>query len=481
MRDFFIFQNPHGLQDYAHKGLIGDGGFSSVSLSVHKRTGQPRAIKKICKISTNGEEFEAELRALVSLDHPHIVKILEYFEDSSNFYVVCELCTGKDLLAYLTEHVLFNEDMEDVERHASIIIGQCLKAVVGCHSKGFIHRDLKLENFLLTGKDMTVKLIDFGLTTRDGEVKGVSFKSGTRAYMAPEVFLNSKDVGQPVDIWSLGVILFIILKMELPFPDGEEEELLKDSTYVMQRINALSRNSRAAVDLLKRMLEWDPRNRITALEVLEHPFIKERGCELLCDRSELSTTEQPFDWKFDRHLPLKMERFAKSPVLRQIGLRCLVHLASAASLPDDLVNQLLTAQHHFRSLNPTGSGQVYEHQLRTRLKEERVQVPENFSEICSSCQHASQGAEAVLYYDVLVACLLVDATWPDALLREVFNILDRSRHGVVEVEDLIKLARVEHPTGCEVILQQVDPEGDRYVNYDKFMKIMEVDAPLFQW
>mmetsp|Transcript_41962 Transcript_41962/g.115769 ORF Transcript_41962/g.115769 Transcript_41962/m.115769 type:complete len:577 (+) Transcript_41962:31-1761(+) len=483
-RDFFIFQNPHGLQDYAYKGALGDGGFSTVFLSVHKRTGQPRAIKKICREETNSEEFEGELRALISLDHPHIVKILEYFEDPTHFYVVMELCTGLDLFKHITESVKFYEDPKDAEREAAIIIRQCLKAVVGCHSMGFIHRDLKPENFILMGKDLTVKLIDFGLATRCGEGQRMKGIAGTQAYMAPEMFLGSQEYDKAVDIWSLGVILFIMLAQQQLLPDGEEQRLLHDDAYVKQRIwhcDALAGHSESAIDLLDKMLTWDPEKRITAFEVLEHPFITARGCELLCDRSEASRTKQPFDWEFDRHLPSKMERYAKSPHLRQIGLRCLVHLASAATLPDDLVNKLLTARHHFRSLNPTGSGQVFEHQLRARLEQERIPIPGNFSKICRDCQHGRRGPETVLDYDVLVACILIDATWPDALLREVFNILDRSRDGVIEVQDLVALARAERSTGIEAMFREVDPEGKGYINYDKFMGIMEVSQPLFQW
>lgn len=482
-RDFFIFQNPHGLRDYAYKGFLGDGGFSSVSLSVHKRTGQPRAVKKICKQTTNNDQFEAELRALISLDHPHIVKIVEYFEDKSHFYVVMELCTGKDLLAHISDHLICQENRKDIEREASIVIRQSLKAVVGCHSKGFIHRDLKPENFILSGKDMTVKLIDFGLATRGDEEQRAKDKAGTQAYMAPEMFSASQEYDKSVDIWSLGVILFIMLASQLLLPDGDEERHLKDGKYVGSRIRELrmQNHSDAAIDLLKRMLEIDPKRRITALEILEHPFITARGCELLCDRTGSAKFKQPFDWHFDRDLPSKMERYAKSPFLRQIGLRCLVHLAAAATLPDNLANQLLTARHHFRSLDSTGSGQVHEQQLLLRLNAEGIPIPQEFSDICKDCQHGNRGPEAVLDYDVVVACLLIDATWPDALMREVFSILDRTGDGVIEVGDLVDLARAEHSKGCEVIFQQVDPEGNGYINYDKFMKIMEVEKPLFQW
>mmetsp|Transcript_78889 Transcript_78889/g.150099 ORF Transcript_78889/g.150099 Transcript_78889/m.150099 type:complete len:531 (+) Transcript_78889:58-1650(+) len=483
-RDFFIFQNPGGLQDYAYKGLLGDGGFSSVSLFIHKRTGQPRAIKKIRRLGTSTRQFQTELQALISLDHPHIVKVLEYFEDPAHFHVVFELCSGNDLLTHFSQSNRRRDGVKDVERDASIVLRQSLNAVVGCHAKGLIHRDLKPENFLLVGKDLTVKLIDFGLATRCGEGELARGIYGTLGYMAPEVLLNSEGYEKAADIWSLGAILFVLLTSEPFLADGEERELMQDERYMRQRVRSchkLAENSSDAVDLLEKMLEWDPKKRISALQILQHPFITAHGGEQLCNRSGSTKLQKPLDCKLDKRLPSKMERYAKSPRMRQIGLRCLVHLASNAALPQDLLHEIFTARHHFRSLNPSGTGWVSEHQLRMRLEEERIPVPSNFGEICKDCQHASHGLEVLLDYDVFLACLLIDAPWPDVLFREVFIILDRSRDGVIALEDLIEFARADHSKGCEAIFREVDPEGSGYINYDKFMSIMEADEPLFEW
>lgn len=278
-------------------------------------------------------------------------------------------------------------------------------------------------------------------------------------------------------------MLFMMLAREALLPNGEEEKLLQDSTYIKQRISncdKLADYSEDTIDLLKRMLEWDPKKRITAMQILAHPFIAPRVCELLCD-SHSSRTTQQFDWKFDKNLPWKMERYAKSTILRQVGLRCLVHLAAASTLPPDLENELLTARHIFRSLNSTGSGQVPENQLRLRLKQEHIPIPDNFCETFEGCRRSIWGEEAALDYDVLVACILIDATWPDRLLREVFNILDRSRHGIIELEDLAKMANADNSKEVEAMMREVDFEGSGYMNYDRFVQVMELDQPSFQW
>jgi len=453
-----------------------------VSLSIHKRTGQPRAIKKIDREETNSEEFEDELQALICLDHPHIVKVLEYFEDPTHFHVVMELCNGKNLVEHINSLIGTASASSTIEREASIIIRQCLKAVIGCHSKGFIHRDLKPENFLLTDKDLTVKLIDFGLATRCSDGKRTQGIAGTGAFIAPEMFHGSQ-YDKAVDIWSIGVILFMMLTQEKLLPDGKEETLLQDDAYVKQRISEseeLTACSEDAKDLVKQMLEWDPEKRITASGILEHPFITARGCQSLCDPTAQKTSL--FEWEFDKQLPLKMERYAKCPLLRQLALRCLVHLAAAATLPDKLSHDLIVAKHHFRSLNPTGSGQLSEHELRVRLKREGVSIPINFSETFRKCHRGNCNQEAVLEFDVLVACILIDAVWPDALMREAFSILDRSRDGVIEAEDLVMLVNShDQKNDLQEMIREVDTEDSGYINYEKFMRLMEIAHPLFQW
>jgi len=159
--------------------------------------------------------------------------------------------------------------------------------------------------------------------------------------------------------------------------------------------------------------------------------------------------------------------------LRQIGLRCLVHLATDSALPDDLGKELRTAQHHSRSLNHDGSGQVFEHQLRARLEKEGISIPGNFTTICNDCQHHNQTPEVALDSAVLDACILIDTKWPDALLREAFSILNRSR----EVQDLITLADTDQSNNYEGISRKVDPEAIGDIDYDTFLNIMEAEKP----
>jgi len=472
-RDHFIFENSAPVMaDYAMKGKLGKGSFSSVHLGTHKRTGIKRAIKKITKEKTNKEQFRSEIRALISLDHPHIVKVLEYFEDETDYYVVMELCTGEDLFEWVIEHLNTSPTGAVKPRDACIILRQCLKATVGCHSKGFIHRDLKLENFMLVGKDKTVKLIDFGLAKRvlpDKQSLDSSDAAGTLPYLAPEVLKKGEDYGCAVDVWSLGVMLFVMLTGEPLLTEGKEVQQLNDESYVAMRLRTcpgLKRQPSELRDLLSRMLERDPQQRITAEEALLHSSIKAHWSDGVDNR---------FVYNFDKELPQKMARFASAPLLQQTAQLCLVHLAAASRLPDVLYHDLMTARHIFRTLDKLGSGQVSVEALQSRLQEEGIDVPEDFQSICEHCQRSSAACDGHLDYGVLVACLLLDCHWPDFLLRETFNILDRSRNGVIEAKDLVLLSHDEHREGYDEIIKQIDPSGEGYINYDKYLEMIEVD------
>lgn len=459
-RSSFIFQNSAKVQDdYTFKAPIGAGAFGTVSCMIHKRTQIQRAVKQIPKKATKSTEFERELRALISLDHPHIVKMLEYFEDKDNFYVVMELCRGRDLFDYILE--LEGKGPAEVEQCAGILIRQCAKAVCCCHAKGFIHRDLKPENFIVTDA-LTVKLIDFGMATF--VQRPFLSPVGTTGYMAPEMLVRPS-YDKSVDIWSLGVIFYTILTQEPMLTRKEEKKLMKDEFYIKKLLKnetKLQKYSAECLDLLERMLEWYPDKRITDTEVLSHPFIRH------CLKQQWT---QRTPTKFDSELPAKMDRYNKSSLLRKAGLRCLVHLAAVSALPDDVTEQLQRARLQYRKFDRNGAGQVTEQELVSILNKKGVPVPDDFSDICRRCR----GSQEALDYNVVVACLLIDVGWPDTLLREVFHILDRKRRGVIQVKDLLELAHADESSNSAAIIKEVDPENTGCITYKRFLEIMEVD------
>merc|ERR550532_3577751 len=143
---------------------------------------------------------------MIALDHPHIVKVIEFFVATESFYLVMELCTGPDLFSYIIDHIERQDGSGCIpEKDVAVILRQSLKSVLCCHAHGFVHRDLNAKNFMFTGSDMTLKLIDFGLAIRFRALTPPGQGSelvGTLHYMAPEMMLNGQ-YGPAADLWSL--------------------------------------------------------------------------------------------------------------------------------------------------------------------------------------------------------------------------------------------------------------------------------------
>ena len=181
-------------------------------------TGFRVAIKQIPKAMS--ASLTREIHHHRQLHHPHITQLYEVIATETNIWLVTELCSGGELFNYLAEKGRLSEE------ETRVIFGQLCLAVAYVHSKGIVHRDLKLENVLLDER-CRVKLGDFGFT-REFE-RGVLLETfcGTTGYASPEMLMAKKYLGPEVDIWSLGVILYTLLTGTLPF-DDDDESIMKE-------------------------------------------------------------------------------------------------------------------------------------------------------------------------------------------------------------------------------------------------------------
>jgi calcium-dependent protein kinase len=202
--------------------MLGQGAFGEVRKCINRHTKVIRAVKLIKKESMNKEEeesFKHEITILKKLDHPNILKLYEVFEDEKRYYLVTELCKGGELFDEIVTKVCFSE------KEAAAIIQQILQAVAYCHDLGIVHRDLKPENVLIDKElNNTLKIIDFGTSTIYDKSSGpLKTTHGTSYYIAPEVL--NKRYDDRCDVWSIGVILYILLSGKPPFDGDNDEEI----------------------------------------------------------------------------------------------------------------------------------------------------------------------------------------------------------------------------------------------------------------
>ncbi|CAH9129892.1 unnamed protein product [Cuscuta epithymum] len=251
-------------EDYVLGETIGKGKFGSVRLCRNKATG----VEFACKTLLKGEETvhrEVEIMQHLS-GHQGVVMLEAVYEEDERFHLVMELCGGGRLI----------DDMAKVgpysEQRAANIFKELMMVIKYCHDMGVVHRDIKPENILLTTSGK-IKLADFGLAMRIANGQRLTGVAGSPAYVAPEVLLG--DYSEKVDVWSAGVLLHALLIQLLPFQGDSLEtvfEAIKNTKldFHTEKYQSVSKPAR---DLLERVLARDATARITADEVLSHPWI----------------------------------------------------------------------------------------------------------------------------------------------------------------------------------------------------------------
>jgi len=258
---------------------LGEGIFGSVKLGVEKKTNQRVAIKIIKKSKAKESDIELvrnEIDIMKLCYHPNVVHLLDHFENGEYIFIVMEYIKGGCLTDYLKKN-----EFDFSEKRAAEIIYQLAKGLKYLHKYGIIHRDLKPDNIMLTeaSDKGNVKIMDFGLSKILGKKEKSTDGFGTLTFVSPEVLVR-KPYNKEVDIWSLGVILYLMLSGELPFddPDDNEQNIAKAIVYqdVKFPSEKFGKRSKAVIDLIQRCLTKDPKARIKVDEIIKSDWIKEQ-------------------------------------------------------------------------------------------------------------------------------------------------------------------------------------------------------------
>lgn len=442
---------------YSLEGELGWGAFGTIYLGKHRLMEYYRAIKKIKKDPDDPEMVRLlmnEVHALMDLDHPNVVKLVRYYDDGQDLYLVFELCEGPDL----RDRILKGK-ME--EKEAASVLRGMLRGLKCCHDHYMGHFDVKPENFMFSTKDMTnLKLIDLGLSS--GFKRDSREIRGTADYMAPEVWDGI--YGPEADVWSCGAVFYAMLTGEPLLPALKKESairrLVKDRAWIRQRLRAAASCgiSEEAEDLLRLMLQHDRHRRPTVREALSHPFLN------------LKDDDLPPAFKKEAQQVLErlvedFRTFGAEPVLKRAALLLMAHVGA--------YNFEETRPHRsaFSMLDRNADGELSIEALESHYLHAGMPVPEDLETAFGSVDVNDDGY--ISYVEFLSATLPECVRRKENLCRVVFNILDRDADGFITIRDLATAFRHgEDKEGvCIETLAEVCGPGGR-LTYDMFRALI---------
>ncbi|CAD7938606.1 unnamed protein product [Amoebophrya sp. A120] len=460
----FIFESKGKIHDsyIFEEKKLGQGTYGSVVRGTHKETNQIRAVKCIPKGSKqvkNLDRFKQEVSIMKSLDHPNIVKLFESYEDQRNIYLVMELCQGGELFDRIIDSEKFNE------KECAILMRQILSIVHYMHEAGIMHRDIKPENFLLKEDrapiaDSTVKIIDFGLSTRfkPGEFK--STKAGTPYYVSPQV-LNGK-YDQSCDIWSCGVIMYIMLCGYPPFYGENDKDVLARVRFAsFTFVQADWKNvTNDATELITKMLKKSPVDRYTARQALDHVWVSQMA-------------PKSASISLSGNLVGPLTSFRNGNKLKKAALTVI-----ATQISDDSVKSL---RELFYQLDSDNDGTLTIDEITQGLAKAGLQ--DNQEQLAELIQQIdSDGSGRIDYSEFLAATMDKRHYMKESACYAAFKVFDRDGSGTIdkqELADVLADGDLKSMVSQDIIskiLADADANGDGEIDFEEFMAMMQKDS-----
>ncbi|XP_054809083.1 calcium-dependent protein kinase 26-like [Prosopis cineraria] len=432
---------------------LGHGQFGTSFLCVEKATGKEYACKSIAKRKLLAYEDVEDVRREVQIMHhlsgcPNVISIKGAYEDPVAVHVVMELCAGGELFDRIVERGHYTE------RKAAKLARTIVSVIEACHSLGVMHRDLKPENFLFVSKheDSPLKAIDFGLSTFFKPGETFTDVVGSPYYVAPEVL--RKCYGPEADVWSAGVMIYILLCGVPPFWAETEEDIFDE--VLRGKLDFSSdpwpKISESAKDLVRKMLNRDPRKRITAHEVLCHPWIRING--------------EALDKPLDPAVLSRLKQFSAMNKLKKMAIRVIAEKLSE--------EEIAGLKEIFKTIDTDNSGQITLEELKNGLKKFGADL--NESELQNVMQAADvNNSGAIDYKEFIAATLHLNKIEKEDHLVAAFSYFDKDGSGYITPDEL-QLACQEfgiEDFHLEEIIREADQDNDGQIDYKEFVAMMQ--------
>jgi len=461
-----IFGDRGRVQDFydTEGASLGSGNSGTVRVATNRRTSERRAIKTIHKLRVDDlQKFQVEIEIMKVMDHPNVIKLYEHFDDIKYIDLVMELCSGGDLLAHI---ISTRGDFS--ETHVAHIMKQVLKGMNYIHLRQVAHRDIKPENCLLRSSELTaensVKIIDFGLARRCTPGQVMTTSVGTLHYVAPEVLSGA--YGQPVDMWSCGVVLFCLLCGRLPFSGASDRRVLIAIRSGRFSFEGESwRVSPEAKQFVCRLLCLSPSERIGTAEALGSDWLTST-----LGKQETGSMEPSWGIELMNRLRIyKSQHLLKKATLQIIAWRFLDH------------ERLHTMEETFRQLDVNCDGFINISEIREGLERSGVEdMPRDLQQIVDSLD--TEGNGTINYTAFLAATTERRHNVLDDVLKAAFDVFDKNGDGKISEEELRHVldpcravrccSEPEYAERIAEILRQADHNGDGQIDFQEFVYMM---------
>ena len=451
-KESFINQMEGKMEDkYEIIKELGSGAFARCLQVKNRTTGNLYACKEIQKSKMSDlEGFKHEINILIKLDHPNIIKLYEIYETQEYFYLIMELCSGGELFDRIISNIESGKPF--TEEQAAEIFHQMMSAINYCHKNNIVHRDLKPENLLLLNQDpkSPIKVIDFGMS-KICDPNDIMFERvGSAYYIAPEVLEGMYD--EKCDIWSAGVILYILLCGYPCFNGSTDEQIYKQIrkkkySFPSPEWDAISDDAK---NLIKKMLT-DAMDRISAEDILKDPWVLERA-----PNAKKGGVVQLNEGQ--------LKNYANSSKMRKAVLTYIASRLTQSEI--DALNK------NFQEIDNNNDGKLTLEEIKLAASKNKGINLELIEEIFKSID--TDGSGSIEYTEFISASLDKSLYLQKEKLREAFNLFDVDHSGKISNAEIAKVLGMDKRSKeISKILEKYDANKDGEIDFEEFFEMMK--------
>ena len=460
--------NSNPFDDYVILKEIGSGTYSKVQLVQHKINLSIRAMKVIKKKKkrgtnqTNENDVYKEVELLIKMDHPNIVKIFEFYNGEKDYYLIMEYCEGGELFDKIVKSNL-------TEIQCAYIMYQILSAVNYCHKMKIIHRDLKPENVLIKKDEdgfYRVKICDFG-TSKAFKIGDTQKQLvGSAYYIAPEVI--QKKYNSKCDLWSCGVIMFVLLTKKPPFGGRTDAVIMQNIQVGKYKTELLDIYSPYAKELVGLLLEKNIKKRINAETALNHPWFDVfKSKDILTDIQDKDAIKRFIE---------NLKNYKRGTIIQETALAFLVH-----NYPD--LDEIVTASKLFGQIDQLGHGKITLNEFKEGLK--RILKKDMEEDAEKIFENLDEYGSGYLEYEMFIRAAIDKKIFlTEDTLKFTFKFFDKENKEIITSESILKIFEdsIKKDENVKIQLEQMIKDANTnseatdlsmdFQNFKEFMKNM---------